>query len=364
MQRSKRLSVIARRLQAQGLVGEPFATAVDAVRWLGAVQSQDYRAARWALGQRTSDATEAGVDRLFDQGAIVRTHVMRPTWHFVVADDIRWLLVLTAPRVRAGLAGRHRQLEIDEQVAARANEVITQALAGGRHATRAQLGEALRRAGIAPDGQRLPHFLLGAELDGLIVSGPRMERQFTYALLDERVPPARPLDRNEAVTELITRYFRSHGPAQIRDFVWWSGLSTTDARAGIALARSALDHEVIDGSDYWFDAATAGMQRASRNAHLLPSFDEYTVGYRDRSALLDPDRPFAAELFSFASILSNVVTIRGEVRGSWRRITTRGRACIQVRTLDPLRSSESAAVEDACRRLRRFVERDVSLTWS
>src|SRR5205807_5582397 len=171
-------------LHSQRLTGEPFPSAVDAVRWLGAVQSQDYGGAKWALGQRAR-ATDAALDRLFDQGAVLRTHVLRPTWHFVLPEDIRWLLELTGPRVRLGLAARHRELEIDGEVSARAGTVLAAALAGGRHLTRGELGEALRAAGVPPDGQRLPHLLMLAELDGLIASGPRHGRQHTYALLDE-----------------------------------------------------------------------------------------------------------------------------------------------------------------------------------
>src|ERR1700736_2352993 len=178
--------IASRRLHTQRCSGEPFASAVEAVRWLGAVQSQDYAGAKWALGQRTRGATENELDRLFDEGAILRTHVMRPTWHFVLPEDIRWLLELTAPRIRLGLAARYRQLEIDEGVVARAGAAFTAALAGGRQLTRAELGKVLRAAGISPEGQRLPHLLSAAELDGLITSGPRQGKQFTYALLEER----------------------------------------------------------------------------------------------------------------------------------------------------------------------------------
>jgi hypothetical protein len=331
------------------------------VRWLGAVQSQDYPGARWALGQRARGATEAELDRLFDQGAILRTHAMRPTWHFVLPEDIRWLLELTGPRVRDGLAGRYRQLEIDDRLVARAGAAFTGALADGRHLTRPELGEVLRATGISPDGQRLPHLLMGAELDRVITSGPRRGKQHTYALLEERAPKARALDRAEAVAELTRRYFQSHGPAQVQDFVWWSGLTTADARSGIALAGAALDHQVIDGKDYWFDAEAGPAREAAGAAHLLPNFDEYIVAYRDRAAVVHPDRPIEPVLFSFGSILSNVVTVEGRVRGAWRRTVARGAARVEVRLLDRLAPAEAAAVEEAAGRLGRFLERPVEL---
>lgn len=355
--------IAAQRLHAQRLTGEPFRSALDAVRWLGAVQSQDYAGAKWALGQRTRDTTDAELDRLFDQGAVLRTHVLRPTWHFVLPADIHWLLELTGPRIRLGLAARHRQLEIDNGVVARASAAFVAALAGGRHRTRQELAEVLSAAGISPDGQRLPHLLMSAELDGLIASGPRRGKQFTYALLTERAPRARPLDRTAALAELTRRYFRSHGPAQLQDFVWWSGLTVADARAGVRLAGRALDHKVIEGKDYWFDAEAGPDGNVARVAHLLPNFDEYTVAYRDRAAAVHDDRPFEPALFSFGSILSNVVTIGGRVRGAWRR-TGAGRGVrVAVRSVDRLEPGEVAAVEEAGQRLGRFLDRSVELGW-
>jgi hypothetical protein len=355
--------IAARRLQAQRLTGEPFTSAVDTVRWLGAVQAQDYAGAMWAVGQRTREATAAALDRLFDDGVILRTHVLRPTWHVVLPEDIRWLLELTGPRVRRGLAARWRQLEIDAGVVARASAAFSAALTGGRHLTRPELGAVLRTAGIAPDAQRLPHLLMGAELDGLIASGPRRGKQFTYALLEERAPQARALERTAAVAELTQRYFRSHGPAQVQDFVWWSGLTVADARTGIALAGAALAHQVLGSKDYWFDAETGPAGSATAVAHLLSNFDEYTVGYRDRTAVVHADRPFEPALFSFGSILSNVVTVGGRVRGAWRRMVVHGRVRVEVRLLDRLDTAEAAAVEEAGHRLARFLGRPVELTW-
>ena len=366
--------IAARRLQAQRLTGEPFTSPRDAIRWLTAVQSQDYGGAKWALGQRSRATTDAQLDRLFDQGAILRTHVMRPTWHFVLPEDIGWLLALTGPRVRAGLVARYRRLELDDKVAARAEALFATALAGGRHLTRPELGEVLSRKRISPEGQRLPHLIMSAELDGLIASGPRRGKQFTYALLEERAAKARALDRDEAVGEVTLRYFRSHGPAQIQDFVWWSGLTMADARAGIALAGGALDHQTIEGKDYWFDSAAGSPERLTMVAHLLPNYDEYTVAYRDRAEILHAGQPFDPALFaragtsrtssiSFASVLSNVVTVGGRVRGSWRRTVARGGVRVEIQPLDRFKRAETAAVEDAAGRLGRFLERPVELSW-
>jgi hypothetical protein len=348
-------NIAARRLDAMRLTGRPFASPIEAVRSLTAMQSQDYGGGKWALGLRTREATEAGIDRLFDDGVILRTHVLRPTWHFVLPEDIRWLLELTGPRITRGLAGRHRELELDTKVVGRAEAAFTAALSG-RHLTRAELGGVLRKARISPEGQRLPHLLSHAELDGLITSGARRGKQHTYALLEERAPKARGLERDEAVAELTLRYFKSHGPAQLKDFVWWSGLTLTDARHGIAVAGKALEHEAIDGKEYWFDSQAARARDAGGSAHLLPNFDEYTVAYRDREEVMH-----AGALYEPAFVLSNIVIIEGKIRGAWRRMVGRHGVSVEISALDRFIPAETAALEAAGERFGRYLERPVHL---
>jgi hypothetical protein len=203
---------------------------------------------------------------------------------------------------------------------------------------------------------------MAAELDGLIASGPRRGKQFTYALLEERAPGQRQLDRSAALLELTLRFFRSHGPAQVQDFVWWSGLTAADARVGIAAAGAALEHRLMEGKDYWFDAAAGLPPQAASTAHLLPNFDEYTVAYRDRAAL-QPQAPFDLAFFSFGSILSNIVTVGGLVRGSWRRTTAPGGLRLEIRLLDQLGVVERGAVEVAGRKLAGFLGKPIQLAW-
>lgn len=362
--------LIARRLRVHRLVGEPFASPAEAVGWFGAVQSQDYPAAKWALGQRLGDASDAGLDAAFDKGQILRTHVMRPTWHFVRPADIVWIQELTSSRVMAGLAGRHRTLELDAQTIARAKEVMGEALAGGKFLTRTELGGVIEAAGISVDGQRLPHLIASAEHANVITSGPRRGKQFTYALLAERAGKARGLDREEALERLTIIYFRSHGPAQLKDFAWWSGLTIQEIRKGIHLAGKKLQHEEIDGTEYWSGADRGAPGRTGKPAHLLPNFDEFTVAYRDRSALLDPAIPFDASSFAYyrdaspmGGVLSNVLTIAGRVRGAWSRVLTQGVVRVEVRLLAPLNSTGSGAVKRAAARLGRFLDAQVELRW-
>jgi hypothetical protein len=346
--------IVARRLAAHRLIGQPLPSPTEVVRLFVAVQAQDYAGAKWALGQRALDATDDAVDRLVDEGAILRTHIMRPTWHFVLPRDIRWLLDLTGARIRRGAASRYRQLELDDSQVGRAIEAFCGALVDGNYLTRSELGEVIRAAGISPEGQRLPHLLMAAELEGAIVSGPRRGKQHTYALLSERAPGAITLDRSEALAELTRRYFQSHGPAQVQDMTWWSGLTVTDIRTGLALSGRDLHRSVVEGKEYW-SGPNLDSGGPSPRAHLLPNWDEYTVGYRDRSATLSPDHPFDPSHFAFGSILSNVVTVKGRVRGAWSRTMTNGRLRIDLRLLDPSDEADLRTMEEAGARLGRFL---------
>ena len=346
--------LIALRLRAHRLIGEPSGSAVELVQHLLAVQAQDYPAARWAIGQRVAGATESVIDALLNAGQLLRTHVLRPTWHIVVPQDLRWLLALTGERVARSTAGRYGRLGLDSATVLAAKRVFASSLEGGRDRTRPELGEALQRAGIAPDGQRLPHLLMAAELDGLVISGPLRGRQHTYALLDERVPHTPEKDRDEALGELVRRYLAGHGPARLRDISWWSGLTLGDIKVGIRIAADAVDRMMIDGEELWVVAGAEPARRPRLAAHLLPNFDEYTVAYTDRRELIDPSHPVDASLFSFGSILANVVTIDGRVRGTWRRSAGPRRPAIEVEPSGRLTAAEHEAVARQVRRLQEF----------
>lgn len=236
-----KLEIAHRRLFNQQLTQPTFNNPADLVQWLGAVQAQDYAAAKWAVGQRLTGATDALIEQAVAAGAIIRTHILRPTWHFVAPADIRWLLALTAPRVNSLNAHYYRKLELDEAIFRQTNTVLEKALQGGKQLTRPELVAVLRQAGIeAEDLLRFGLIIMRAELDGVICSGARQGNQMTYALLEERVPPAPTLGREEALAEFARRYFTGHGPATLPDFVWWSGLTTTDARAGLKMAGAQL----------------------------------------------------------------------------------------------------------------------------
>ena len=229
--------IVSQRLFNQQLVDTRFQQAEEIVAWMGAMQAQEYAMAKWAIGLRLGTTNDGAIEAAFNAGRILRTHVLRPTWHFVAPKDIRWMLRLTAPRVRQAMAYMDRQLEVERRLIARSQRAFTKALQGGQPRSRTDLQLALTRAKVAASGPRLAHLLMHAELDGLICSGPRRERQFTYMLLDERVPSTKPLQRDVALAELTRRYFESHGPATVQDFSWWSGLSMRDATRGHRDAR-------------------------------------------------------------------------------------------------------------------------------
>jgi hypothetical protein len=348
------------RLHNQRIASGGFSRPEDVVSWLGAVQAQDYPGAKWALALRMRRRiVDADVERAFAAGAILRTHVMRPTWHFVAPADIRWLLSLTAPRVRVALSSYDRRLELDAAVVKRSNKTIARALVGGAHLTRQELRAALQKAGIAADGvQRLAHLAVHAELDGVICSGPLRGKQFTYALLDERVPAQPALPRDEALAELTRRYFTSHGPAQLRDFVWWSGLRTSDARAGLEMAQSRLAEEVIDGKQYWFSSSMRTLAPPPRTAYLLPLYDEYLIAYRDKSASIDSAlwMPVVAR-----DPFSSAILLDGQVVGGWKRTLLREKVVIAVDLPGPIKKVDERLVVDATQRFGAFLGVDATV---
>jgi hypothetical protein len=325
------------------------------VRWLGAVQAQDYAGAKWALGQRIVGATEAAIERAFETGAILRTHVLRPTWHFVTPADIRWMLALTAPRIHALSAFIYRKLELDAPTLRRSATVLTKSLRGSRHLTRAELGAALTRAGISTsDGIRLGYLMFHAELEGLICSGPRRGKQFTYALLEERVAPAKAFTREESLAELARRYFTSHGPATVHDFACWSGLTLKDCRQGVALLGTVLERDEIAGATYHFSPRTLPAKKSRPRVHLLPNYDEYFIGFKDRSAIGQRIRRAEASTSSRA-FLAHILTVDGQVIGGWKRDVTKSEVVIALELVTPLTTAEGRAVKAEVERYRAFL---------
>ena len=326
----------------------------DVVAWLGAMQGQEYAMAKWGVAQRMTEITDTQLDKAFADGDILRTHLLRPTWHFVTPADIRWVLALSAPRVHAVNAFMYRKLELDSALFKRSNAVLTKALQGGKQLTRVELASALQHAGIDTVGEfRMGYILMQAELDALICSGGRRGKQFTYALLEERVPPARKLERDEALVELLKRYFTSRGPATMKDFTVWSGLTMADTRRGRDMLKPKLEHEVIDGQTYWFVESALPAKAASTRAHLLPIYDEYVMGYKDRTAMLGA---LDSENFNAGSIaFDNLIVIDGMLLGSWKRTLSKREVSIETNFNAPLTKVEQKAVAAEAAQFGKFL---------
>jgi DNA glycosylase AlkZ-like len=333
------------RLQNQKLINSSFKDPASVVGWLGAVQSQDFSAAKWALGLRIKNAFEADIEDAFNQGKILRTHVMRPTWHLVLPQDIRWMLELTTPRVKKILASYDRRLELTEKLLSRCKKIFTKALQDGKNLTRSELGDELEKHKIIARTQRLAHILAHAELDAILCSGPRSGKQFTYALLEERVrTPQRKLGRNEALATLAHKYFTSHGPAQVKDFSWWSGLSTRDSNDAVEMIKSKFVQENVNGKTYWMKNHT-DQGELSTNAFLLSIYDEYTIAYRDRSDL--SNERYIEKLIRMGNALTAVILVNGQIVGTWKRATNKGKPEITTNLFKKLSKVEQKALQQA-----------------
>lgn len=350
------LDIAYQRLHNQYIASATFEKPGDVVQWQGAVQAQDYLGALWAIGLRMRNAVEADIEQAMADGVIVRTHPMRGTWHFVAAADIRWLLTLMAPRRIASNASWYHRLELDDATFAKSNAVFAKTLQGGKQLTRQELAAALGQAGISTEGLRLTFLLSRAELEGVIASGARRGKQFTFALLDELVPVSKTLERDEALAELARRYFTSHGPATLQDFVWWSGLTAADARAGLEMAKSQLIQEAIGGQAYWLSPSTPTAKVASPTAYLLPPYDEYTVAYKDRTAVLDP--AYAKQTGN--GIFSPTIAVNGQIVGTWKRTFKKDAAAITPSPFTSLSEAQNQAIAAAAERYSKFVGKSMT----
>lgn len=350
----KSLDIAQRRLYNQHLAGNPFERPEEVVQWLGAVQAQDYGGAKWAVALRTKSSTNVALDRAFNQGKLLRTHVLRPTWHFVCPADIRWMLELTAPRVHAFNAYYYRQMELDEALFATANAALVKALEGGKQLTRPELAAALQQAGIITgDLLRFNLILMRAELDAVVCSGALRGKQHTYALLAERAPQAKTLERTEALAELAKRYFMSRGPATLKDYIWWSGLVKADAKAGLEMVKSQLLSEVVDGETYWFAASSSPIQNPSPTVYLLPNFDEYTVAYTDRGAIAGESYIEKLEGWD-KSLLNYIIILDSQLAGTWKRTLKTKEVIVEAKPFYPFSKAECDALTEAMERYGRF----------
>ena len=358
-----RKSQIAKlRLVNQQIAGTKFSDPAELVSWLGAVQAQDYAMAKWAIGLRLNHATEKTVEAAIDSGSIVRTHVMRPTWHFVAAEDIRWMLELTATRIRSACGSWKRHLELDDTTIAKSNSIIAKALEGGKHLTRSELMTELERYGIKTGPGRAGYLMLEAEVEGIVCNGRRRGKQFTYSLLDETVPNTAKLNKEAALAKLAERYFASHGPATLADFAWWSGLSAADVATAHGLIKPKLISEKIDEKVYWMSNSISTTKLLTKSVHLLPSFDELTISYKDRSASVAPE--LMKDITVGHAIFRPIIVVDGHVVGIWKRVIKKDRAIIEAELILRSKNVDTKSIEKAALGYSSFEEQKCHLVCS
>jgi hypothetical protein len=301
------------RLINQQIANSNFDNPTEVVRWMGALQAQDYAMSKWAVGVRLPNATDLQIEAAIDAGKIIRTHIMRPTWHIVAAEDIRWLLELTAPNLDKAAGTYYRKLGLDAAILKKNNAFIAQLLRNGNELTREEIKTACEKQSIVPHGL----LMYKAEIDRIVCNGAMRGKQFTYALFDEKVPPSAVIPKDEALARLTNRYFLSHAPATLKDFCWWSGLSVGDAKKGIEMVKSDFISETIGTETYYFHAAHTNTKGSENALHLLPAFDEFLISYRDRTASIGLENQSKA--FTSNGIFRPVIVWNGQVIGTWKK---------------------------------------------
>ncbi len=354
--------IVAQRLVHQAVGPSDLGSPHEVIKWMGAVQAQDYRSSLWAVGLRMAPAiacNEATIEQAFAERKIVRTWPMRGTLHWVAAEDIRWMLALLTPRVIKSSQGRYKQLELDEKVFAKSRDIFERKLQGGNTLTRSELYQSLHDGGISPRGQRGIHLIGHWAMAGLLCQAPKKDKQDTFALLDEWLPGSKARGGEEALSTLTERYIKSRGPATEYDFANWAGLKATDARRGFEMVAAQLEKTTSDGVSYWFAPSEKAAVDAviGQVAWLLPAFDEMLCGYKDRSALLD-----SAEIKSTVlknGIFKPIVLLDNRAAGTWQRTIKASQVRVTFSFFRPLSSSERQHIIDKAMSLEKFFGKEV-----
>jgi hypothetical protein len=357
------LTEIARaRLYSQQIEAPRFESSKDIVGWMGAIQAQDFEMAKWALGVRIPGVSLQTVEAAITRGEVLRTHVLRPTWHLVAAEDLRWMLALSAQRIKNSFKARNQQLELSQDVFLKSNRLIEKALRDGRHCTRDELLAVLAQAGISLDSNRASHILVQAEMEGLICSGPMQAGKPTYALLEEWVPKQNPLTHEEALAALATKYFTSRSPATLQDFGWWSGLPLGEARRAGDLVRSAFQQETSASQTYWLPDSFRMPAVGGDSFCLLPAYDELLISYRDRSALLPPGDQ--TKVVSQNGLFRPILVENGRIVGVWKRTFKKEKVVLEAQPFAASSPALREAIRHAAAQYGRFLGKPTELIFT
>lgn len=369
--------VLARRLATQRVTSAGASGPAAAVRLLLAVQAQDPPLSRYSVGLRTRAGTDATVRRALDDGAILRTHILRPTWHMVAADDIRPLLALTSARVESSTAGRRRELAIDEATITAAFAVLQDALTGGRSLTRRELHPILPTTAVGRQNEVVAHLLSIAELRGLICSGPlrvseaggrrastsQPPADHTYALLDDRVPLAPTSAREELVRWAVQRFFSGHGPASVADLTRWCAVTQTEVRAALHDLDGSLASVTMDGTELWFDPEPPPRSSNRRSAVLLPRFDEAYLTYRITGFPRAPDHPLGDKPLPLSEAGGGIAVHDLREVGHWKRTVVGDVMRVTVFVGPSVDDGGREALAQAAAHLAGFTGHQLALVW-
>jgi Winged helix DNA-binding domain len=345
------LNITHSRLLNQHIIAPNLETPKAVVAHLGAMQAQDYPMAKWAVGLRLPSADDALIEQALNKGEIVRTHVLRPTWHFVAAEDVRWMLKLTAPHIHSAMNAYNKRMQLDAAIFNKSNLIIEKKLANSPHLTREELMIELGKAGINTQLNRAAHIMMNAELEGIVCNGIMRGKQQTYALMDEKVPKGLVFTREEAITELAKRYFNSHSPATLQDFQWWSGLPMGDIRKGIEAIKNDFISEKINNQIYYFNADNKAF-KSTESIHFLPTFDEFMVSYKDRSDSIEPHLKEIA--MTSNGIFKPIIVVNGRVIGIWKRTIKKDKLMIEPQFFKDYRPLEKDIMLKEMKRFGAF----------
>ena len=343
----------------QQLTNPKFKTAKEIAGWIGALQAQDYSMSKWALGIRLKNSTEVAINKEINSGSIIRTHLLRPTWHFVSSNDIYWILELTAPRIKAAVKFRDKQLGLTDPVFDKCNRILEKSLRDYNHKTREELITELKKNKIDIEENRASHIFLRAEMEGIICSGKQKNEKPTYAVLEEWVPEHKKTNRDEALRELAKRYFTSHGPASIHDFHWWSGLSMSDVKLSLDYNKDNLITEIIQNKTYWMANDYIKPKPDFNEINLLPAYDEFLISYRDRTAtlsLIENKKVISNNGLFYPTILQN-----GHVIGTWKRNVKNDTVFVTINLFKPDNLYLGDMLTKSLTRYSNFINKKIEL---
>lgn len=345
-------TVINLRLNNQLLMGSDLKTPQDVVSWMGAVQAQDFNMSKWALGVRLPLLNDKSVEDAVNKGQIIRTHILRPTWHLVAAQDIHWMLELSRPRLRPVSRSYNTAVGLTDLVSAKAHDIIRQTLESGKHLTRSQIGDVLNDKGIELNSHQLNQIMFGAELEGIVCNGAIAGNKQTYCLLEERILKTEIFDKETALERLARKYFTSHAPATLNDFFWWSGLTMSDARRAMEMIKPDFVVEKIDSLEYWINNSFAELQSSHESVFLLPAWDEFIVSYKNRQHIVSDEH--YQKVISKNGIFKPIVVKDGQIIGIWKRVKKKDRVSAEIELFSDVDSTTAKLIKKASDSFDRF----------